>query len=1094
MSTPSNSNTLPFWTLLGRAAEVTTLIRAFEEVRETSKPKVLTLLGDSGRGKTRLLAELYATLAKEYGHGYWPDTLDQHPTTMKLNPQIKDFNWAVHDQVIPEFYWWAIRFSEPNRRNDNTMRTQLYTASETLLHHLAFANHADLIHADKKAYVDLCIDCMIEIGTDLVPGAGLAKSLLIKTLEINKNRRAQKKIEMAMSDVSAAEKSHIKNLSDEILGGIDALIHRVIKKSDNTTKKIPFVLCLDDAHWSDKQTANFVSSLIERGRMNNWPILIVITAWPSEWGMVKNEINDSELRRFHHTIDAGDNSQLVNLQPLPQIDQLIEMALPDLPVTQRSLLSKKSGPDLYGLYMLIEDIKDHPKFFTKPNGNGSLKRNGINYIQTMGPLREEVARSRLRKLVKSQQTILSVLACFGHSFIRNLGLEVLENLKHDGYGELTEVKLSESFDEIVSLHQYIVEISSNVFAFSDQVKLKVTRDLIIDDPNDVNKVQLALLLVVNRWLELGTFGELSNKEIIVFFDNARSSLAENEQLKKHKSSLIDMVAARLQVINDIFFNSTLLPINSKDSNFSSAYILDIFSFRSGLPIWWQAKWLERKLETVRYAKFDLKIYEYLITATTRVLNEAVLSLKSSPDTGIADAACISAVTLVGLTWSCINQGGLATALGKSPAVNETQLLNSSLNALNRARSTLEAAEDLSRTVSITLLAEAAEIARGLNHAKRDELWQKMGSEIKELIRSSSWNEQVAQLLFDRAFNVCLSEWVYSSNNREVQPIVDAILEVSNVTELKQLGDYQLVILGMAYEAQSTLGISDTHLLDQSLDCCFELIRRGFGDHVLQRCWLGGQRVAASIREPNAKGNKLNDLRASTWVTTSSILTRLFEEEARISPSALFEMSKLTLIPYASLFFEPWTVSPGHLGEFISQIHSVSPNSMYLPLTSAAYAWYISARRQANNTNNLKDANWVIHELEAIKAISLVPRCMIEVTRDYDRLLKLTEPFFEKLKNSNEPLPVASWFGSCVVATLDCKDLYTDEDFVEVISSQLMNVILAEGSAANVTIDVKEEKIFNRAKHLIDCFVPSNISINQEALENLLGFRKLVTGN
>jgi hypothetical protein len=120
--------------------------------------------------------------------------------------------------------------------------------------------------------------------------------------------------------------------------------------------------------------------------------------------------------------------------------------------------------------------------------------------------------------------------------------------------------------------------------------------------------------------------------------------------------------------------------------------------------------------------------------------------------------------------------------------------------------------------------------------------------------------------------------------------------------------------------------------------------------------------------------------------------------------------------------------------------------------------------------------------------------MIEVTRDYDRLLKLTQPFLDKLKNSNEPLPVASWLGSCVVATLDCKELYTDEDFVEVIFSQLMNVVVAEGSTANVSIDVREEQIFNRAKQLISCFVPSNISINQEMLENLLGFRELVKGN
>jgi hypothetical protein len=1091
MSTPSQPIEFPFWTLLGRTHEIATLISAFNEVAETNSPKVLTILGDSGRGKTRLLAELYAMLSKERGNRYWPETLEQHPSRMMLNPRLQDFNWPQENPGIPDFYWWGIRLSEPDRRNYNSLRTQIYAATETLLPHLAFADHANLIREDMKSAFDFCIDCVMEIGIStlsLVTGVGLIKPLLMKTYEFNQRRQARKKIEMARSNPLTAERNRLDSITSQLLGGIEALVNRVTREGDDKKKKIPFVLCLDDAHWLDSQTANFISSLIERARANDWPILVLITAWPSEWALVKSETDDPELRHFHQTIDTTEDNQLINLLPLSQLDQLIEMALPDLPVSQRLLLSKKSGPDLYGLYMLIEDIKDHPKFFTKSNSRGSLKSTGVDHIQRLGPLREDLARSRLRKLVRSQQTILSILACLGQSFIRKLGLDVLEVLQREGWIDLADINLNESFDEIVRLHQYIFEVSPNVFAFSDEVKLKVTRDLVVDDPVDVDKVQLTLLIAVNQWLELGLFSRLSQKEMVVFFDNAIWALTDNQQLKKHKSNLFDMVAGRLQVLNEIFSNSEIFSANTVQSNFSSAYVLDIASFRSGLPIWWQAKWLQTKAHNILRTKYDLQTYDDLISATTRVLDDTVFRLKSASDFSVAEAACISASTLASLTWSCINQSIFVTSVNKAPEINERKILTRSLSVLRDARTQLMPTEGLARSVSITLLGEAAEIARGIDPEERDELWQQMGDDLDRLIRSSSWNEQHAQLLFDRVFNVCFFEW---TNTYTVKHIVTAILEVSKIAELKQLGNYQLVILGMAYQAQVNLNLSNARLLDESLDCCFELIRREFGALVWQNCWSGGMRVAISLQDSDFKATALTERQALAWAISSNILKRLFEEEAVIPPRVLFEMSKLTLIPYAKLFFPPWTDCPGNLSEFIRQIHLISPNSGYQLLTSASYAWYIAAKRHVNNAGNFNDANWVSHELEAIKAISLVPRSMIHVTRDYDRLLKLTQPFFDKLERSDESEPIGRWLGSCVVATLDCMDIYTTEDFKEIIFAQLFNVILGRSSVAQPNIDIKEDEILNFARQLINSFVPSDVTISKEVLDNLSEFRRLV---
>jgi class 3 adenylate cyclase len=80
---------------VGRNAELDVLKRAYEEVVESGQPRLVTLLGDPGVGKTRLARELWEWLAAQspepvrrvgrclaYGHGitYWPlgEALKEH--------------------------------------------------------------------------------------------------------------------------------------------------------------------------------------------------------------------------------------------------------------------------------------------------------------------------------------------------------------------------------------------------------------------------------------------------------------------------------------------------------------------------------------------------------------------------------------------------------------------------------------------------------------------------------------------------------------------------------------------------------------------------------------------------------------------------------------------------------------------------------------------------------------------------------------------------------------------------------------------------------------------------------------------------------
>ena len=175
----TTSRDLPFSVLLGRETEMRLLREAFNTVEQSNLVQVVTILGESGWGKTRLLTELYAQLSHEYGKGYWPERLYNDPETMRLNPQAQDFLWAEQGTSQPEFYWWGIRFSKPDQRNTNTLTSQLQLASQSLLPHLLFAEHAKLISESRKSALDLCLDALIEFGPELLPYTGFIKTFFI---------------------------------------------------------------------------------------------------------------------------------------------------------------------------------------------------------------------------------------------------------------------------------------------------------------------------------------------------------------------------------------------------------------------------------------------------------------------------------------------------------------------------------------------------------------------------------------------------------------------------------------------------------------------------------------------------------------------------------------------------------------------------------------------------------------------------------------------------------------------------------------------------------------------------------------------------
>jgi hypothetical protein len=1091
-SSTTISRDLPFSVLLGRETEMRLLKEAFHAVEQSKQVQIVTTLGESGWGKTRLLTELYEQLSQEYGQGYWPERLYNDPETMRLNPQAQDFLWTEQGTSQPGFYWWGMRSSKPDQRNTNTLASQLQLASQSLLPHLLFADHAKLVSESRKSALDLCLDALIEItptiiGASLLPGTGLIKPIFAKYKERSKRRQDIEKIQKAMSDASSAEFAEIQSTADQLLLGIDALIHRASSAKTGASKKIPFVICLDDAHWLDTFTAGFISALIAEAQTNQWPVLLLITAWPSEWHQLRSAAIDTQFQSLFQKLDHHPTNTLISLEPCSKVDQLIETELPGLPLEQRTLIAVKAGPDLYGLNGLIADLKTHPKRFLKRDVHGRLTESGIKYLETLGPVRVNVARGRLFKLTKQQQEILSILSLLGSSFIHRLGQELLERLQLDGWNELSNINISQELLQIKDLHHYFRQPSLNTFEFVDEVKNVVAKELILDDPTEVTNIKFSLLSVVNNWLEKAVFEELSPLELPVFFDNVQWALISVDKESSKHNSLKSMIHWRLDVLQDIFAGPNTFRKNT--FKFSGTQTLDISAFRAGLPLWWQATWILNQSQITHHAA--LQTYEGLIKGSQEILEEAIAELRLNSDWKLAQAAANAATAIVSLTCSCINQ-----SLMNGYEINERELLLNTQKVLQNCLSKLKQIDAVTQCVAIVLLIEISEVSRDIEKKQQALFFNQAITELTQLIRSNCWGNAEAEFLFERDFfDVLYPDLFNLEASTNIKPLADALVAMTEVSTTKKLGSFQLATLAMAYYSLYFIdkGANQNHLLAESIECCLELIQRKLGGIVASHCWLGGFKVKRSAmlgsqHSPDEVTLEYRQILA--WEEVNSILLRVFAEESQIPPKALFEICKTTLTPYAALFFEPWQVEPGELAAFIKQVISISPNSSDMLLTSACYAWYLTALNQAGNQPAPNDSNWLIHQFEAIKAIRLIPPKMVLLTKDYQREMKLEIPFFEAIDEANLSIPRVSKIHSMVVAAIDCKDFYTPQDFAKVIWNLLLMLAIQKPAEISPNfIDLKEMQIQEFARILLNSINTDKDAISSQLMDQLMIFKQ-----
>lgn len=121
-------------------------------------------------------------------------------------------------------------------------------------------------------------DLAVEVAGNLMSFGllGAGKTLLESGKTLYDLDREQRRIERLDVSPGAAD----RRANDELTQTILADLARLTKPPP-----IPLVIVLDDAQWlsHDEGTTAFAEALVRRARLENWPVLVILTSWEREW-------------------------------------------------------------------------------------------------------------------------------------------------------------------------------------------------------------------------------------------------------------------------------------------------------------------------------------------------------------------------------------------------------------------------------------------------------------------------------------------------------------------------------------------------------------------------------------------------------------------------------------------------------------------------------------------------------------------------------------------------------------------------------------------------------------------------------------------
>lgn len=412
----------------GREQELEGLRRAYRAIAhdESDRPQVVTLVAESGLGKTRLVQEFYRWLSTSEDRaapdGYWPDELGADDDNLLLNPPAGACN---NTRPVP-FLWWGIRLPDPGARNQ-AVAGQLAASLEALRPHLEPAyrtrrrrrTRLDAGLAIGKVVLDLALDAAV----DVIPLGGLFKTLGEGAAELGQHVR-QLWHDAPPGSVQQIEAQQREDLASRVVSDLGVLLSR--ESGDGTA--VPAVIVVDDAQFSegDPSIVTFVDRLLAAATAGRWRVLLVVTYWAAEWNrhMASRQAGTIAGAIGTRAASLGAGWSHVELAPVDDLSPMLAMSLPGLTSSQHAALLERAGGNPRYLDEILRFCERNTRLFEGRSLASPMTARGFETAMERTVHLHDLVEERLRSLEPEVLHTLLLASLQGQEFVAPLVAEV----------------------------------------------------------------------------------------------------------------------------------------------------------------------------------------------------------------------------------------------------------------------------------------------------------------------------------------------------------------------------------------------------------------------------------------------------------------------------------------------------------------------------------------------------------------------------------------------------------------------------------------------------------------------------------------------
>jgi tetratricopeptide (TPR) repeat protein len=388
----------------GRDAEHAFLLDAFRSCVTSGSPRLVTVVAETGVGKSRLVQHLYNTITKDEqfdpgASNYWPDAFQTPVMQLRVTPDMH-----THTPAGPPRFWWlGVRWSNPQERNVLQSSVLPELQKQLTLHAAITKSFATKWQQSLENIVatmredDIRRDIAIETLTLLlqvnIPLSGLIIDM----------------IRPAIDPWTGADIVYADEHEDAAHEELRTQLLQTFTSMYAKPTRIPIVLWLDDAQWMDPGSREFFRQLYTQAVARKWPLFFVATHWPQEW----EEYGKTTFLGRGHRLTLGEPAQ-------SDMAALVHSRLPGLTTMQQELILAKSMGNYLALLENIGQILSSPTNFQESDVTGALSAHGEQVVTAWETNRQRRIKQRFEAFESDVRALLARFSHIGSTFVRSV--------------------------------------------------------------------------------------------------------------------------------------------------------------------------------------------------------------------------------------------------------------------------------------------------------------------------------------------------------------------------------------------------------------------------------------------------------------------------------------------------------------------------------------------------------------------------------------------------------------------------------------------------------------------------------------------------